>query len=178
MVECHRLPNWIKKICLVHPDVLLFWIWLFLTGRGWAAKSQQYSMNTFWVQDSQKLLRAKFLWLKITLKYSFEKKKQQQKNTLFPREHKACVWQEGTVSYFSIFPTSLCCGSSLTFWRLLRRAKLARNFNSLLLDIFFSHENLQLFVHTWRKLFLPHYHFLLYLICFKCFQQFQIFTPT
>lgn len=50
------------------------WFWLLLAGWGWAVKSWQHSVNTFWMRTWQKLLRANFLKLKITQKSSLLKK--------------------------------------------------------------------------------------------------------
>lgn len=76
------------------------WFWLLLAGWGWAVKSWQHSVNTFWMRTWQKLFRANFLKLKITQKSSLRKKIQ----PTFPqKEHKECLWQEGTASYFSLF---------------------------------------------------------------------------
>lgn len=70
-----------------HPSILwtvsksspatmpLLWFWFLLAGWGWAVKSWQHSVNTFWMRTWQKLFRANFLKIENYTEISITKKK-------------------------------------------------------------------------------------------------------
>lgn len=73
--ELQSHPSILWTVSKSSPATMpLLWFWLLLAGWGWAVKSWQHSVNTFWMRTWQKLLRANFLKLKITQKSSWRKK--------------------------------------------------------------------------------------------------------